>query len=64
MLEPTQEQAEVVVGSGADSIATVTIESFEVIASHPMLGLHVPNDGRNRSFLTIVPWSRHRVPQR
>ena len=31
-------------GSGEHSIDAVTVASFEVIAIHPMLGLHVAND--------------------
>ena len=43
-LEPTQEQAEVVAGSGEHGVDAVAVASCEVIAAHPMFGLDVPND--------------------
>jgi hypothetical protein len=57
-LEPAQEQAEVVAGSGEHSIDAVTVASFEVIAIHPMLGLHVANDRLDRSAATHLAADR------
>src|SRR6516225_3714728 len=43
-LQPAQEQTEVVAGGGEHGIDAVAAAAFEVIASHPVLGLDVPND--------------------
>ena len=43
-LQPAQEETEVVAGSGEHGVAAIALASFEVIAAHPTLGLHVPND--------------------
>src|SRR5215471_21243377 len=47
-LEPAQEQAEVVAGSGEYGVDAVAVAAFEIIAPHPMLGLDVPNDRLDR----------------
>ena len=39
-------------GSGEHGIASVAVASFEVIASHPVFGLHMPNDRLNRGTTT------------
>ena len=45
-------------GSGEHSIDAVTVASFEVIATHPMLGLDVPNDRLDRSAATHLAADR------
>ena len=57
-LEPAQEQAEVVAGSGEHGIDAVAVAAFEVIATHPVLGLDVPNDRLDRSAVTHLAADR------
>jgi hypothetical protein len=45
-LKPIQEQTEIVAGGGEHGLAAVA--SFEVIAAHPVLGFHMPNDQLDR----------------
>ena len=43
---------QVIAGRGEHGIASVAVASFEVIASHPVFGLHMPNDLLNRGTTT------------
>jgi hypothetical protein len=47
-------------GSGEHGIAAVAVAPFEIIANHPMLGLHVPHDGLHRSAPTHLAADRGR----
>jgi hypothetical protein len=44
LLEPAQEEAEVVTGGGEHRVDAVAVTAFEVISAHPVLGLDMPND--------------------
>src|SRR6266545_6799284 len=45
LLEPAQEQAEVVAGGCEHGIDAVAVATLEVIAAHPVIILDVPDDG-------------------
>jgi hypothetical protein len=45
LCEPSQEQAEVIAGSGEDTVDPVAEGSLEMIAIHAVLGLDVADDG-------------------
>ena len=45
LCEPSQEQAEVVAGSGKDSVDAVAEAPLEIVAVHAVLGLDVADDG-------------------
>src|ERR1700732_391051 len=45
LLEPAQEQAEVVAGGGEDRVDAVTMSAFEVVATHPMAVLEMADHG-------------------
>ena len=47
-LEPAQEQTEVVAGRGEHDIDAVAVVSSEVVAAHPVLGLHVADNRLDR----------------
>jgi hypothetical protein len=44
-LQPHNHEAEVITSRGQDSVAGITRGSNEVVATHPMLGLEMSDDG-------------------
>src|SRR5262245_13615943 len=44
LLEPAQEQAEVVASGGEHGVVAVTVAALEVVAAHPVILLDVPDD--------------------
>jgi hypothetical protein len=59
-LEPAQEQAEIVAGRGEHGIDAVAVAACEVIAAHPVFGLHVPNDRLDGGAATHLAADRGR----